>query len=133
MTTPAPPPRPDNDLVLELLASTADAGDFTVAVTLWTAAGIVSGDLVGAPTWIRALRQEVRASGDPQAAVFAGDLDGVERHLVDEAAAAQLSREPLRYLHLQDAKTLMATGEVFPHRLWRGRFADVSGWTLGKL
>jgi hypothetical protein len=133
VTTPPGPLGAENDLVLELLASTADAGDFTVAVTLWTSAGIVSGDLVGAPAWIRALRQEVRSSGDPQAAVFAADLDGVERHLVTDAAAAQLSREPLHHLHLLDAKTLMATGEVFPHRLWRCRFADVTGWTLGKL
>ena len=121
----------DTDWLLDLLASMANAGDFTVALTLWTPAGIVSGDLIGAPVWIRELRQQVRESGAGQAAVFAGDLESVEQHIV--ATSSQASTEPLSFLHLRHATTLMATGETFAHGLWRGRFVDVSGWTFGRV
>lgn len=134
MTTPestTPVRSVDTDWLLDLLASMANAGDFTVAITLWTPAGIVSGDLVGAPTWIRELRASVRASGAPQAAVFAGDLDSVEQHIVRQAVEA--SPEPLSFLHLRGATTVLGSGEVFHHDLWRGRFVDVTGWTLGKV
>lgn len=121
----------DTDWLLDLLASMANAGDFTVAVTLWTPSGIVSGDLIGAPVWIRQLRASVRASGAPQAAVFAGDLDSVEQHIVRQATDA--STEPLSFLHLRGATTVLGSGEIFQHELWRGRFVDVTGWTLGKV
>jgi hypothetical protein len=121
----------DTDWLLDLLTSMANAGDFTVAVTLWTPTGIVSGDLVGAPVWVRLLREQVRTSGAPQAAVFAADLEHVEQHIVRGAQSP--GTEPLSFLHLADARTLLPSGEVFEHGLWRGRFVDVVGWTLGRV
>ncbi|HWG92755.1 MAG TPA: hypothetical protein VNU66_00825 [Mycobacteriales bacterium] len=129
--TPMPVRSVDTDWLLDLLTSTANAGDFTVAVTLWTPAGIVSGDLVGAPVWIRLLREQVRTSGAGQAAVFAGDLEQVEQHIL--RTTADPGTEPLSFLHLADARTLLPSGEVFEHGLWRGRFVDVAGWTLGRV
>jgi hypothetical protein len=123
----------DTDWLLDLLTSMANAGDFTVAVTLWTPAGIVSGDLVGSPAWIRELRAGVRASGDVDAQRFADDLQSVEDHITRGAVQAQQSPEPLSYLHLRNATTLLPGGETFRHGLWRGRFVDVTGWTLGKV
>ena len=121
----------DTDWLLDLLASMANAGEFTVAITLWTPAGVVSGDLVGATTWIRELREQIRSSGAPQAAVFAADLESVEQHIA--AGANPAVPEPLSFLHLRGATTLLATGETFHHDLWRGRFVDVTGWTLGRI
>ncbi len=123
----------DTDWLLDLLASMADAGEFTVAVTLWTPAGIVSGDLVGAPVWIRELRQQVRDSGAPQAAVFAGDLESIQVHIDATAARAETAPQPLSFVHLRNAVTLMSSGETFQHGLWRGRFVDVTGWTFGRV
>jgi hypothetical protein len=122
----------DTDWLLDLLTSMANAGSFSVAVTLWTSAGIVTGDLVGSPVWIRELRESIRAGGDAEALHFADDLESVEQHIVQSAARAEAEPEPLSFLHLRNASTLMASGEVFTHGLWRGRFVDVTGWTLGR-
>lgn len=122
----------DTDWLLDLLTSMANAGEFTVALTLWTPAGIVAGDLVGSPVWVRELRESIRAGGDAEAQHFADDLQSVEEHIVHSAAAAEADPEPLTFLHLRNASTLMPSGEVFTHGLWRGRFVDVTGWTLGR-
>lgn len=122
----------DTDWLLDLLTSMANAGDFTVAVTLWTPGGIVSGDLIGSPVWIRLLRAQAR-EGDDQAQRFADDLQAVQDHITRSAVQAESSPEPLTFLHLRDAVTLLPSGATFPHRLWRGRFVDISGWTLGKI
>lgn len=122
----------DTDWLLDLLTSMANAGDFTVAVTLWTSAGIIAGDLVGSPVWVRELRAGIRADGDAEAQHFADDLQSVEDHIVASASQAETNPEPLSFLHLRNASTLMANGEVFTHGLWRGRFVDVTGWTLGR-
>ena len=122
----------DTDWLLDLLTSMANAGDFTVAITLWTPAGIVSGDLIGSPVWIRELRASIRVDGDAQAAHFADDLQSVEDHIVVGAAQAEQEPEPLSYLHLRNASTVVPGGELFTHGLWRGRFVDITGWTLGR-
>ena len=36
-------------------------------------------------------------------------------------------------VHLRAAVTLLPSGARFPHELWRGRFVDITGWTLGKI
>ena len=123
----------DTDWLLDLLTSMANAGDFTVAITLWTPAGIVSGDLIGSPVWIRELRAGIRAGGDAQAAHFADDLQSVEDHITLSAATAEQDPQPLALLHLRNATTVLPSGERFEHGLWRGRFVDVTGWTLGKV
>jgi hypothetical protein len=123
----------DTDWLLDLLTSMANAGDFTVAITLWTPAGIVSGDLIGSPVWIRELRASVRTGGDAEAAHFADDLQSVEDHITLSAATAEQAPQPLSLLHLRDATTVLPSGERFEHGLWRGRFVDVTGWTLGKV
>ena len=137
MTAPDTPPAVsvrslDTDWLLDLLTSMANAGEFTVALTLWTSAGIVSGDLVGSPVWVRELRASIRADGDAEAQHFADDLQSVEDHIVSSAAQAEAAPEQLSFLHLRNASTLMPSGEVFTHGLWRGRFVDVTGWTLGR-
>ena len=137
MTSPDPSPAVsvrslDTDWLLDLLTSMANAGDFTVAITLWTSAGIVTGDLVGSPVWVRELRASIRAAGDAEAQHFADDLQSVEDHIVRTAAQAEANPEPLSFVHLRNASTVMQSGEVFTHGLWRGRFVDVTGWTLGR-
>ena len=122
----------DTDWLLDLLTSMANAGDFTVAITLWTPAGIVSGDLVGSVVWIRELRAGIRDGGDAQAAHFADDLQSVEDHIVLGVQQAEQTPEPLSYLHLRNASTVIPGGQLFEHGLWRGRFVDVTGWTLGR-
>jgi cellobiose phosphorylase len=64
---------------------------------------------------------------------FADDLQSVQDHITVSAVQAEQSPEPLSFLHLRDAVTLLPSGATFPHRLWRGRFVDVTGWTLGKI
>lgn len=122
----------DTDWLLDLLTSMANGGGFTVAVTLWTPAGIVAGDLIGASTWIRELRETIRTTGPGEGRAFAEDLQSVEEHIVSGTADAMANPEPLTYLHLNHARTLLASGEVFEHGLWRGRFVDITGWTLGR-
>ena len=133
MTDPVPVRSIDTDWLLDLLTSMANAGEFTVAVTLWTPAGIVSGDLVGSPVWIRELRASIRAGGDAEAQHFADDLQSVEDHIILSAATAEDDPQPLSLLHLRNATTVLPSGERFEHGLWRGRFVDVTGWTLGKV
>ncbi len=137
MTTPDPAIASvrslDTDWLLDLLASMANGGGFSVAITLWTPSGIVTGDLIGSPEWIRDLRGQIRTTGDDEAQRFADDLESVEAHITESAAAAEQSPEPLSFLHLRNAATLMPSGETFHHGLWRGRFVDITGWTLGKV
>jgi hypothetical protein len=122
----------DTDWLLDLLTSMANAGDFSVAVTLWTPAGIVSGDLIGSPVWIRELRAQVRSGGE-ESQHFADDLQSVQDHITRSAVEAERNPEPLSFVHLRDAVTLLPSGATFPHGLWRGRFVDITGWTLGKI
>ena len=61
------------------------------------------------------------------------DLASVEEHVTRQAEMAAVAPEPLSFLHLKDATTLLQSGETFSHDLWRGRFVDVTGWTLGRL
>jgi hypothetical protein len=123
----------DTDWLLDLLTSMANSGDFSVAITLWTPAGILSGDLIGSSVWITELRAQIRAADDPEGMRFADDLQSVQDHIVRGAVEAERSPEPLSYLHLRNATTLMPSGETFSHGLWRGRFVDITGWTLGKV
>ncbi|MDQ0795758.1 hypothetical protein [Streptomyces sp. B1I3] len=123
---------PVPDLQLQLLMRLLDREQrSSLPITLTLSCGILHGDLIGHEAWkadwARSLRQ-VEGEGANLLAEFPEIMDQGIREMAADDYASQLPR----WIHLRDA-TLVFGGTTAAHLpLWRGRLADVSGWTLGR-
>ncbi|MEV8604993.1 hypothetical protein AB0465_34540 [Streptomyces griseoviridis] len=125
VTEPAP------DLQLQMLVRLI-AQDDTAALplTLLLPGGLLHGELISHEAWkadwARGLR-EVGGSGAHLLERFPEQVD-------QEVAARQGRQAPQRlpqWVHLRNATSVTAAGDPVVMPLWRGRLADVSGWSLG--
>jgi hypothetical protein len=120
------PTTPDAHLEMLLRLVEAQPGA-SVAVTLTTVGGIVSGSLVASRIWAERWEGVVaRAVGDQDHAEQVVLLPRTVQNAVDDAGPDGLHD----FAHLIDVTFLSAPGPP-TSPLWRGRVSDVSGWSLG--
>jgi len=139
MTEPQAVTQVGGDPILRILARLAnDVPSAEIHVTLAVGGALVSGVLVSRLAWLR-LSAETMEAVAPRAGTIPAELSKTL-----EAQAARPSEEhggtdaggvTYEYLHLKDARYVAATGTMpslgAPPLLWRGRIAQVSGWSWG--
>ncbi|MER5550407.1 hypothetical protein ABT001_01730 [Streptomyces sp. NPDC002793] len=123
---------PVPDLQLQLLIQLLDRELRSgLPITLTLAGGVLHGDVIGHEAWkadwARSLRQ-VEGEGANLIAEFPETVDQGIRELGPGDGTAQLPR----WIHLRDATLVLAGAGDLRLPLWRGRLADVSGWSLGR-
>ena len=119
-------PTPDAHLEMLLRLVEAQPGA-SVAVTLTTVGGIVSGSLVASRIWAERWEGVVaRAVGDQDHAEQVVLLPRTVQNALDLAGPGGLHD----FAHLIDVTFLSAPGAP-TSPLWRGRVSTVSGWSLG--
>ncbi|MFD3336070.1 hypothetical protein ACFWV1_26000 [Streptomyces sp. NPDC058700] len=117
------------DLDLRLLVSFYNAHkENSLSITLHVPGGIVSGELIGREAYLERWDAVVGAVEQGEGLV------GVQRMtqgLLDEAGVPKSDDLP-RWIHLRDV-AVMAPNRLVTFPFWRGRLADVSGWSLGAM
>ncbi|AWB93867.1 hypothetical protein [Aeromicrobium chenweiae] len=112
--------------LVELIERLDDRGDepLSVSVTATIPGGVVSGLLVPRRWWVDEATRELTAS-DPNIGRAMGSLF-TELRPLDGALPA--------YFHLRDARLIVGPGNQHGSgMLWRGRLADVSGWSFTQI
>ena len=129
------------DLVLVSLARAANEGEASdVGISLLVGGSWLTGRLVGARVWFRALSRLVEEQGGEGMATFGPDLAKVgellypsESEVAVGLAEAQGDELPW-FVHLVDARLLDPSGAVpEPGGLVRVRIDAVAGWLLGEV
>lgn len=105
-------------------AATEAAGP---SLVLHVGGTLLTGTLVPAWHWAQEERETLRAAvppaaGDPDALLTGDAQAGVDEHLPT-------------VIHLADARTLLPSGVLFPHKgvWWRGLLSRVDGWSFGTI
>ncbi|MFD7120668.1 hypothetical protein ACFWAA_27025 [Streptomyces sp. NPDC059922] len=125
VTAPVP------DLQLQLLIRlVGEDPQASLPVTLHTPGGVLHGDLIAHEVWkaewARGLRQ---VEGD--VAVLLARLPEAVDQVMGELQGEDGPHGLPQWIHLRDVTYLTSDTPVIS-RLWRGRLAHVSGWSLGK-
>lgn len=124
----------DRDWLLQHLVTLVnDIGEFSQPITLWTNAGIISGDLISAKSYAELYSEKFLGRFPPDSAeapakmlswLFGG-------YFSDEPPKANSTA----FIHLREAKLFLPNGVVPASQgvLWRGRISQVTGFNLGVL
>ncbi|KAF1053606.1 MAG: hypothetical protein GAK43_01328 [Stenotrophomonas maltophilia] len=123
---------PDRDLMIQDLVILAEQG-FSFPVTLYTAAGLVSGQVVSYAQYLDELERHMKGHG------AAGDQASLVSEWIDSYRKVLKPREPNaprpNLIHLKDAQ-VFAGKDVTPSREtvpWRGKIASIIGIHFGTL
>lgn len=118
------------DPALQLFANITHAEpEIQLGVTLTVNGSVITGALIGKSAWI-----------SEQAVAYEEELGGMIRtlgRLIDDPRDADRPLDTYGFIHLKDAHYVSGT-EFYPAQdqdgfFWRGRLADVSGWSFGVL
>lgn len=117
------------DIQLQMLIRLLEAEPrSSLPITLHIPGGLVHGDLITQQAWKADWAQSVRQLGGRGAQLLAEFPETVDRSL-DEVIGEEAPEHLPRWIHLRDA-TLAGAEGPFTVPAWRGRLADVSGWSL---
>ncbi|MFF8278868.1 hypothetical protein ACF05T_22555 [Streptomyces lateritius] len=120
------------DIQLQLLIRLLEAEPrSSLPITLTMPGGVVCGDLITQEAWKAEWAHSVRRLGGKGAQLLAGFPESVDQSL-EEASGGQMPEQLPRWVHLRDATLSTAVKGAFTVPVWRGRLADVSGWSLAK-
>ncbi|MBO3682545.1 hypothetical protein [Streptomyces sp. NEAU-YJ-81] len=129
----APPvitePVPDLQLQLLIRLLSQDPRS-SLPITLYVPGGLLYGDLIAHEAWkadwARSLR-EMAGSGAHLLAKLPETVDQVmqEKHAEDGSAGLP------QWIHLREMTCVTGAANPVTAPLWRGRLADVTGWSLG--
>ena len=122
-----------DSLLAELVKAAEQSPDdrFRVSVTLNTTGGIVTGMLVSAREWGKAIVEAIPEDWKPdeEPARTTVERIGTDPYADDEFDETAVDRIHLVEAHLISGSRVIPTGgQGFP---WRGRMKDVSGWFIG--
>ncbi|MCX4529997.1 hypothetical protein OG982_30725 [Streptomyces sp. NBC_01551] len=106
-----------------------------IPVTLTVSGAVIYGELISYDVWksewVKLLQESTQGAGVDVLAKFPQSVDDVRQELVD-AGELHVLKSPPRFVHLRDVSILGGShSTTINHRLWRGRLAEVSGWSLG--
>jgi hypothetical protein len=127
----------EKDIVLVQLASMAnDSPSAEVGITLSVGGALVSGNLIGGPTYFKRQADAIRgvANGESLAEYFEtfGSAQYAGSENKDRLTLADLYNS-ITFIHLSDVTVMLTNVPTVRLSLWRGRLAAVDGWSLGRL
>lgn len=124
----------DRDWVLQHLVTVVNSEeDFTQPITLWTNAGIISGELISAKSYAELYSGRFLERFSPEnveaPAKMLGWLFG--GYFADEPPMGSNTA----FIHLRGAKLFLPNGVIPTGQgvLWRGRISQITGFNLGAL
>ncbi|GGU65307.1 hypothetical protein [Streptomyces lavendofoliae] len=118
------------DVQLQMLCTLVTRNPRTsVPVTLHLPSGIIHGDLIAHEAWKAEWSQSLRHI-EGQGAHLLAQMPELVDQTMDELSGDHAAPLP-RWIHLREV-TSVAGGTPVSAPLWRGRLADVLGWSLGK-
>jgi hypothetical protein len=117
-------------LILDILARDS-TNQSNFGVTLTVPGGLVSGTAISRRAYLEATNSLLRDVGGSGGAFLAEYLDVINQK-VDELQGAEELKEFPRMVHLKDVQ-IVAGNRTMHSPLWRGRLADVVGWSFGTL
>jgi hypothetical protein len=104
-----------------------------IGVTLFMGGAVVTGSLVSVHAYFAALADEMGADDSPLAEMFRSTADEITPQA--DGDPDDDKGQP-RYVHLRDAKILLAGGNTIPDNrgvAFRGRLDAIDGWIHGIL
>jgi hypothetical protein len=121
---------PIADVQLQMLCKLlAQSPRSSLPITLHLPSGVVYGDLIAHEAWKAEWSQELRHV-EGQGVQLLATLPEMVDQAIDELSGEAAAHLP-RWIHLREVTSV--TGQkLVTAPLWRGRLADVSGWSLGK-
>ncbi|MEU9893863.1 hypothetical protein ACIBCS_20745 [Streptomyces phaeochromogenes] len=105
--------------------------EVALPITLVVGGGFLHGDLISHEAWAAGWASTLRGVDGPGARLLERFPEQVDQAVVDKQGNQGPQRLP-RWIHLRDATGVTGTNGTVAMPLWRGRLADVSGWSLGK-
>ncbi|WP_425424417.1 hypothetical protein [Streptomyces lushanensis] len=125
MTEPVP------DLQLQMLVRLiGQDAQAVLPITLLVGGVFLHGDLISHKAWKNAWEHNLRDVDGPGAQLLESLPEQVDQAVVEKQGLQTAQRMP-EWIHLRNATTTGA-GRAVVMPLYRGRLADVSGWSLGK-
>ncbi|MDX5526097.1 hypothetical protein PV677_36115 [Streptomyces sp. DE06-01C] len=127
------------DLYLEMLLSVLDGDESNrseVSVTFMVGGSVITGNLINHDRWEEETRASLERAGEG-AASLVRLLNALREGL---SSSEEEESAPFNFVHLKDAQIvtnhLGSMNGIVPmtikRGLWRGRLADVQGWSLGR-
>jgi len=119
------------DWVLVTLIIAAEKG-VEVGVTLTTAAGLVTGTIIGGAKYMEMQKTAFAEAPGGGGSVFEKIFDDW-RSVYIQQSDSEDSRPQVSFIHLQDARLITGTQAVPTNQglLWRGRLDSIIGFNLG--
>ncbi|NEA68569.1 hypothetical protein [Streptomyces sp. SID12488] len=115
-------------MLIRLIGQDAEAA---LPLTLVVAGGFLYGDLISHEAWTAEWARSLRTTDGPGAALLERFPEQVDQAVADKQGHPAPQRLP-QWIHLRDAIGLTGARRPLRMPLWRGRLADVSGWSLGR-
>lgn len=100
-------------------------------VTLVIGGGLLYGDLISHKAWKTDWAHSLRGVDGAGAQLLERFPEQVDQAVAEKQGRPAPQRLP-QWIHLRDATSVVGPGGPVVMPLWRGRLADVSGWSLGK-
>ncbi|THA77716.1 hypothetical protein E6R60_09335 [Streptomyces sp. A0642] len=131
-----PTPRPSGPVVTEpvpdiqlqmLIRLIGQDPQAALPITLTLGGGFLYGDLISHQAWTAGWAHSMRRVEGSGAQLLERFPELVDQAVID-TQGQQGPQELPQWIHLRDATG--SAGVIMP--LWRGRLADISGWSLGK-
>ncbi len=122
---------PVPDLQLQLLVRLLDQDpSSSLPITLHTPSGLLYGELIAHEAWKDSWASGLRQMEGSGAQLLARMPEAVDQTLT-EMHGENAPRALPQWLHLRDVTCITGAATPVTSALWRGRLADVVGWSLG--
>jgi hypothetical protein len=127
---------PIHDLYLRMLISVLEhdgSTDSSMAITLSTNSGVITGQLITRDTWKALWSTQLEGATGNGAELMKTFIESVDKAIdeLNEEEGAEDQDPVRRFIHLKDATMFVPGADRLSLPLWRGRLESVAGWTLG--
>ncbi|MFD3519106.1 hypothetical protein [Streptomyces sp. NPDC058653] len=123
---------PVADIQLQLLVRLLGENPRTsLPLTLCLPSGVVQGSLIAHEAWKADWAQSLPPSDGPGTRLLSAFPESVDQ-AVDEMTPGDGPQSLPQWIHLRDATITVGSPQPISVSLWRGRLADICGWSLGK-
>ncbi|MGZ4676523.1 MAG: hypothetical protein ACXVJ7_04735 [Acidimicrobiia bacterium] len=121
------------DPILRVLVSVCNRGTLSFDVTVAQGGLLIGGTAIGVGRFMHDTAADIEARGGTDAEILSEPLRYLAAIANEPTSAADPVDDLPLYLHLEHARIHSAGTIVADDVRWRGRLADVDGWTLGRL